>query len=158
MSESGVLQSAKEGAVPGAYAGFTVAAARAFLAAGAPPSPVPAKSSPVSKSLLTSVARSSPLPMIASTTAIYSALGAVYMATTTLARDTRNKDDMWNSVIAGAVAGSLVGIRSSSLYMSAGAAASLASVSALYHIFDGQFGAPKDNRVVQRRKAIYTNQ
>ncbi|CAN8076986.1 unnamed protein product [Agarophyton chilense] len=172
MTDQGVLDAAKEGATSGAVFGFAVGSVRAFLYGDAPSTtaiaaaPTPARQSPATAakpatsagSLAATAVRASrsmPLSMLVSATAIYSGLGAVYLATGNFARGVRDRDDMWNSVIGGVVAGSLVGLKSGSFYISAGAASSLAAVSALYHIFDGQFGPQADNPGIRRRRAVY---
>ncbi|KAI0565884.1 Tim17/Tim22/Tim23/Pmp24 [Gracilaria domingensis] len=165
MTEDGVLEAAKEGAKSGLFVGFTVGSIRAFLygepqppaTTTAPATVTPKQPSPATSLAATALraARPTPLAMLVSTTAMYSGLGAVYLATDSFAHGVRDKDDMWNSVIAGVVSGSLVGLRTGSLYISAGAASSLAAVSALYHIFDGQFGPREDNPGIRRRRAVY---
>lgn len=94
------------------------------------------------------------MPGLAMTTAIYGGLGAVYAGVGTIAENTRDKKDMWNGVIGALAAGSLVGLRSGSMYVSGGAMAALAAMSAAVDLFDGNFG-PMDDSVIERRRAIY---
>lgn len=88
------------------------------------------------------------------TTATYAGLGAVYTGVGALAENIRATDDMWNRVIGAMTAGSLVGLRTGSLYTSGGAAAALGFMSAAVYLCGGEFG-PHDDGVLERRRAMY---
>lgn len=97
-----------------------------------------------------------PLAYVLSTTGAFAGLGAVYLGTETLLRNNRDKDDVWNRVIAGSLAGSLVGLRNGSLYASGGAAASIAFGTFILHLCNGKIGSMYEEQVLKDHSAIYT--
>lgn len=90
--------------------------------------------------------------MILKTTGAYAGLGALYCGTSILLRNTRDKDDVWNRVIAGAMAGSLVGLRKHSWFLAGGAAASIAAGTIIAQIMGGTFGPRQKEAYFLRRK------
>lgn len=95
-----------------------------------------------------------PLPALFATTATYAALGGVYTGVEALAEDMRGKHDLWNRVIGGAAAGSLVGLRTGSVYASGGAAFACGVVAFAIGALGGTIG-PVNNPGLARREAIY---
>lgn len=89
------------------------------------------------------------------TTTTYAGIGAVYMGTEAVLRTNRDEDDIWNRLIAAAFAGSFVGVRKGSFFVSAGAAAAMAGGVAFHHVFhslgpyDGDF-SKKRLRLIYR--------
>lgn len=75
-----------------------------------------------------------PFSQLIKTTGSFAGIGAVYLGTRVFLRDVRDSDDAWNSVIAGACAGSLVGLRNGSIFAGGGAAAAIAFVLGFTHI------------------------
>lgn len=96
-----------------------------------------------------------PFSQLLKTTGTFAGIGAVFVGTDTFLRNTRDTDDAWNSVIAGACAGSLVGLRTGSFFVSGGAAASMAFAMGMMSIFDGSLGSFDKDFYKKRIEAIY---
>lgn len=95
-----------------------------------------------------------PLPGIVMTTATFAAVGGIFTGATAVAEDVRGKQDIWNGAIAGIAAGSVVGLRSGSLYASAGACGAFAAMSIILEILGGTMG-PVEDRNAERRADLY---
>lgn len=96
------------------------------------------------------------MAQLAATTGAFAGLGAVYLGTETLLRNNRDKDDVWNRVIAGSLAGSLVGLRTGSLFVSGGAAAAIAFGTCLLHLTNDKIGPMNEEEIFKKHEAIYT--
>lgn len=97
-----------------------------------------------------------PITQVITTTGTFAGLGALYLGTETMLRNSRDKDDIWNRLIAGALAGSLVGLRKGSLFHSAGAALSVTVVNIGLYLGNDSIGIPDGDRFFERLKSVYT--
>lgn len=89
------------------------------------------------------------------TTGSFAGVGAVFLGTKAVVRDLRDTDDAWNSIIGGACAGSLVGLRNGSYFAGGGAAAAMAFAMGFMHLVNGTFG-PMDKELPKRTaEAVY---
>lgn len=95
-----------------------------------------------------------PLKPLLVTTATYAALGGVYTGVEAMAENIRGKQDLWNRVIGGAAAGSLVGLRTGSIYASGGASFACAFMAFFVAAVGGTLG-PVDDKALERYQAIY---
>jgi len=71
-----------------------------------------------------------------------------------MAENIRGKKDVFNDSIGGIITGSLVGLRSGSLYASAGASAALGVGMLCVNLLGGTMGSVGD-LAVERRKEVY---
>lgn len=81
-------------------------------------------------------------------------LGGTYTGVEAISEKMRGKDDMWNRVVGGAAAGSLVGLRNGSLWASSGAAFTCAFIAMFVGAVGGTWG-PVNDPSIARREAIY---
>lgn len=88
------------------------------------------------------------------TTTTYAGIGAVFMGTEALLRTKRDEDDIWNRLLAAAFAGSFVGVRKGSFFVSAGAAAAMAGGVAFHHVFHS-LGPYDEDFSKKRLRLIY---
>lgn len=89
------------------------------------------------------------------TSVAYAGVGAIFLGTETLLQNNRGKDDHWNRIIAGACAGSVVGVRTGSFFVSAGASATMAGAMALAHLFNYSVGSTDKDYFKKRKELIY---
>lgn len=95
-----------------------------------------------------------PLPALVMTTATYGVLGGVYTGVEAIAENVRGKKDMWNRIIGAGTAGSLVGLRNSSVAVSAGASFACAFMAFFGEAVGGSWG-PSPEVTREKREAIY---
>lgn len=86
------------------------------------------------------------------TTATYAALGGIYTGVEAMAENMRGKQDLWNRVIGGAATGTLVGVRTGSIYAGGGASFACAFMAFFLGALGGTVG-PMDESVFKRRLA-----
>lgn len=160
VDEKSLFERIGDGAIPGTVAGFSIGAARAYLesrtvaekSAEKIATAMSAKTPPSAAALR--ALKPKPLPALFATTAVYAALGGTYTGVEAIAEGMREKKDMWNKVIGGAAAGSLVGLRTGSVKMSAMASFTCAFVAFFIEAAGGTLG-PVDDPSLARREAIY---
>lgn len=97
-----------------------------------------------------------PFPQLITTTGVFAGLGALYLGTETMLRNTREKDDIWNRLISGAFAGSLVGIRKGSFFHSAGAALCITVANVVLYFGNDSLGISDAERHFEKLKSVYT--
>jgi Tim17/Tim22/Tim23/Pmp24 family len=170
-SEKGIVASAADGVIVAAPMGFAIGSAKAFLdghspeakaafntsAAGAS-APKPSTLSPTAAARTAALAAAyvHPITQISSVTGMFAAVGAVYCGTEALLESSRGKHDVWNKAIAGCAAGSLVGVRSRSVYASSGACAAFAAMNLFLDAVGGNPGSAfGDNPNLVKRRKIY---
>lgn len=76
--------------------------------------------------------------LIRSHAGLFAAVGAVYAATECLSMGVRGDEGAMNAVIAGCVAGSIIGIKTRKMTYAVGGCASLAAIMGAAHMFDNR--------------------
>lgn len=154
--EGGLIDNIMAGLVPGAAVGVFAGSAKAYLnglsAADtlARIEALRASSRPPSPAALAAMAPTPPLRMIAATTGLFAAVGAIFTTVEPIAQNARGRKDAFNGAVAGCAAGSIVGLKTGTVHASAGACAAFAAVSALIETVG--FGASDGSK---RREKVY---
>lgn len=90
------------------------------------------------------------------TTTSYAALGALFLGTETMCRNTRDEDDVWNRIVAAAVSGAFIGVRSGGrFFVSMGAATAMVTTMGLADVFGNTLGSMDKTRMQKRTQAVY---
>lgn len=157
MVEKGLIQTAAEGFGTGTAVGLFVGSCKAYLQglshAQAMQALEAAKASarPPTGAALAAMTPTPPGRIIATTTALFAAVGTLYTTSEPIIASMRGgQDDVWNRAAAGCVAGSAVGFKSGSVGTSAGACAAMAGIVAFTELV-----SHGNDASLKRKMAVY---
>lgn len=161
VEDQGLIRNMGRGAYAGLLAGLFVGSGRAYLAG----QDVTTAQTMVATSTrgatrvaaaqaLKAALTNKPARILGITTALYTSVGAIFTGLLPMVQNARGKKDPLNPAMAGCAAGTVVGLRSGSLYVSGGACASFAFVAAFLDVLGGTMG-PTHDRTTERRREMY---